>query len=480
MKSLFAAASAALVLVGFAAPARANECVGGVCSLPVPTSAVEKSLDAQAAPSAREIQSSVDSYLASARSDASLVGGCGQAGYDGGFWIRGGTFLMKINLTIQTRWEGFQWNDEPASPAPGGDLSGFSLPRVTLKFSGDATCDIHYYAELEFGHSGSTFDNTRGRGSLAFTLGDFDKNNLAAPTGPTIDFGIAREAWIEYEAAPQLAVRMGLIKTATTRQLMTPPEMQQFVDVSLASAYVGTTMPGYTDRNRDYGIMIHGGLGCDGEWQYLLTVTNGDGVKHRNVLDGRTDDPMAYSARINWDIMGHMGYEEGALRQRSCDWTASLGAWVHYFQDHFLENLLVERGTRLTWGVDGAVGWGGFSLTAAYNSTKLDKTPGTASDFDGSSYLVQLGYLFPDTAWEVAARYDSYTHDPIGATKFGATEYGFAVNYYIDGHADKITVDYSMITADNNGNPLGDTYAGYNSTGTSDATLLRLQWQLAL
>ena len=109
-------------------------------------------MDTQAAPSAREIQSSVDAYLASARSDASLVGGCGSAGYDGGFWIRGGTFLMKINLTIQTRFEYFDWDDVDDEPSPGGDLSGFSLPRVTLKFSGDATCDVHYYAELEFGH----------------------------------------------------------------------------------------------------------------------------------------------------------------------------------------------------------------------------------------------------------------------------------------------------------------------------------------
>ena len=39
---------------------------------------------------------------------------------------------------------------------------------------------------------------------------------------------------------------MGLIKTATTRQLMTPPEMQQFVDISMASAFIGHVMPGYT------------------------------------------------------------------------------------------------------------------------------------------------------------------------------------------------------------------------------------------
>jgi hypothetical protein len=162
---------------------------------------------------------------------------------------------------------------------------------------------------------------------------------------------------------------MGLIKTPTTRQLMTSPEMQQFVDISMASSYIGQTMPGYSDRNRDYGFMVHGAFGCDGELQYMVSVTNGDGPVRRNVLDGRTDDPLAFGARINWDIIGHMGYEEGALRQRSCEWVAAIGAWGHYFVDHFIENPLNDAQTldRLTWGVDGAVGWGGFSLTAAYS-----------------------------------------------------------------------------------------------------------------
>src|SRR5204863_677500 len=153
----------------------------------------------------------------------------------------------------------------------------------------------------------------------------------------THDYGTAREAWIEYEASPALVFRMGLIKTATTRQLMTPPEMQQFVDVSLASTFVGTLMPGYTDRNRDYGFMVHGAIGCDGEWSYMVTVTNGDGPVRRNVLDPFTNDNLAYSARVNWDIKGHCGYEEGALRQHECQLVASVGAWGYWYTDVLID-----------------------------------------------------------------------------------------------------------------------------------------------
>ena len=340
----YAAAGAGL-LAAFAAPAQADG------SLEQRMTAVEQQLAATSTPSAREIQSSVDAYLASAKADASLVGGPGSAGYDGGFWIRGGSFLLKINLTLQTRYEDFDWNDRSAEPQPGGDLSGFSLPRVTLKFSGDATCDIHYYAELEFGHAGSFFDNEQQPGGARSTSSPTSSSRQTrARPGRAPDLGrrlrhrCARR-WIEYEAAPAFAFRMGLIKTATTRQLMTPPEMQQFVDISMASALIGQTMPGLHDRNRDYGFMLHGVLGCDGAWSYLLTVTNGDGPVHRNVLDGSTNDPLAYSARVNWDIMGHMGYEEGALRQHDLRAGSPRSArGRYYFVDHQQEKLAREAG----------------------------------------------------------------------------------------------------------------------------------------
>ena len=430
------------------------------------------------ATSSREVQSAVDAYLASSKADAGLVGGAGQAGYDGGFWIRGGSFLMKINLTLQTRWEGFDWDDSIVEPSPGGDLSGFSLPRATLKFSGDATCDVHYYAELEFGHAGAWFDNENGAQSLttefAF-LGKFG-NAGVLPNGQssTDYYGTLREGWIEYETSPYAIFRMGLIKTPTTRQLMTPPEMQQFVDISMASAFIGQTMPGYTDRNRDYGALVHGAFGCDGEWQYMLGVTNGDGPVHRNVLDGETSDCFAYSARVNWDIKGHLGYEEGALRSTECGWAASLGAWAHYYTDHARENPFLKFADRLAWGVDAAFAWGGFSFTAAYSA--FDWTSDNFGDADGFSYLIQAGYLFPGTAWEIAARYDHYETDNFSSS---ADEIGVAVNYYIDGHADKVTLDVAFITSDD-ANTLGDTYAGYSPSYDSDAVMIRLQWQLAL
>jgi hypothetical protein len=257
---------------------------------------------------------------------------------------------------------------------------------------------------------------------------------------------------------------------------MTPPEMQQFVDISLASALIGQSMPGYSDRNRDYGVLLHGAFGCDGEFQYMVGVTNGDGIVHRNVLDGQTDDCFAYSARVNWDIKGHVGYEEGALRSHECEWAAAIGAWAHYYTDAQSHNNFSKLGDKLEWGVDAAFVWGGFSFTAAYNAYDWEFP---TSSVDGFSWFAQAGYLFPGTAWELAVRYGAYEANDSTLT-WTTTEVAVAVNYYIDGHADKLTLDASFLSPDDAGNIFADTYAGYSATFDSDAVLVRLQWQLAL
>jgi hypothetical protein len=233
------------------------------------------------------------------------------------------------------------------------------------------------------------------------------------------------------------------------------------------------------------GIMLHGVLGCDGEFSYMLTVTNGDTLgfdSDRNVLGHSTSDCFAYGARVNWDFLNHIGYEEGAVRQSTCEWYGSFGAWVSYYTDHSQERPLVKFANRLMWGADLALGYGGWSFTAAYNSLTFDSSD-VGVDAQGYSWFAQLGYLFPDTAWELAVRYGAYNHedDFFGAgAQGGATEWAAAVNFYIDGHADKLTLDAAFISPEDDGNFHADTYPAYHTTGDSDAILIRFQWQLAL
>jgi hypothetical protein len=438
-------------------------------------------------PSARDIQAAVDSYLASSDQDANLVGGPGSAGYDQGFWIKGGDFSLKINLTLQARYEAWMWDDDskPIAPAAGGTaLSGFSLPRATLKFSGTAPCSISYYMELEYGHHGR---DVTGRGVAAVNLGSVIQTN---------NFDSTREAWIQWSASDAFNVRMGQIRTATTRQAMVSPEMQQFVDVSLATAFVGKLMPGYTDRNRDHGVAFHGVFGCNNEWSYLLTVTNGDGGDSvRNVIDTRTSDNLSFSGRLNWAFLAPIGYQEGALRNASCQWYGELGAWAYYYADR-TDNPHTQISDSTRFGLDLAMGYGGFTFTGAYTIGSDEN--GAGAKLETAAYLAQLGYHFQGTAWEIAARWSGYDADRDAGMALGGflgggavSEYAFAVNYYLNGHGNKLTLDASVVSgADAASQLIFDPLTGYQGAGTAGSTtgrgdnsygmLFRFQWQLAL
>ncbi|MDJ0973518.1 MAG: porin [Planctomycetota bacterium] len=441
--------------------------------------------------SSRDIQAAVDSYLASSENDANLVGGPGSAGYDAGFWIRGGDFMLRINATLQARFEASDWDNEDDAQAafngafPGqqfaGDTSGFSLPRATIKLSGEAPCDICYYIELEFGHYGRDVHERR----VGTQGGIFDDaNNFGLGVNQSYNYDNTREAWIEWCSCEAFNFRMGQIKTPTTRQMMVAPELQQFVDVSFASAATGTLMPGYTDRNRDHGFMIHGAFGCDGEWSYMLAVTNGDGGDSiRNVLDHRTSDNLAISGRLNWAFLGAIGYEEGALRQQTCGWVGELGLWAHYYADR-RDKPHQSLGDVLNAGIDLALGYGGFSFTGAFGIHQVnDADVGTfaGDDFEATTWLAQIGYHFPGTAWEIAARASAL--DVEFATSDGdVLEFAFGVNYYLNGHANKLQLDVSFLEAGDAATGIWAPYPGYMPLlgNENSEILIRFQWQLAL
>jgi hypothetical protein len=314
---------------------------------------------------------------------------------------------------------------------------------------------------------------------------------------------------------------------------MTPAELQQFADISLASSFVGNTLPGYTDRNTDFGIILNGVFGCNNEFSYQLAVLNGDsGDSTRNIFSGNTDDNLAYGARVNWAFLGATGYEEGALRQNTCTWYGELGAWAYYQADrrdwsNLNTNPVIhfDTSTHLRLGADLQLGYGGLSFTGAFNylDTQFENNellgggvagnPGVG-DYTGTAILLQAGYLFPCTAWEIAARFSTITLTE-GATANGAaarpevegtlSEFGAAINYYLNGHGNKLTLDAAWITASDQVTAVGlnglvDAYAGYAGfyqasnfangqlapaagaakSTDNDVLLIRFQWQLAL
>ena len=141
-------------------------------------------------PTVREIQSAVDDYLVQTHRQVTLVGGVHDAGYERGFWLRSGDLSLRLNLTLQARYEAWLWDDsQKALLGEGSNVhghgSGFSLPRATLKFSGTAPCNMRYHLELEFGHFGrDRIDLTR----------DGQFNEPLGPFSQSFNFDNTREA----------------------------------------------------------------------------------------------------------------------------------------------------------------------------------------------------------------------------------------------------------------------------------------------
>ncbi len=421
----------------------------------------------------RGIQQRVDDYL---RGDGPLIAPTslpGAASYEQGFGLRTAGFRLKLNLILQARYEAFLYDG--TAPAPGGDLSGFSLPRAVLRLSGTSEPNFRYFLELDFGNNGGKQAWRTFRGCLGC------KNANLGPDSQNEEFDVLREAWIEWRGGNMLNARAGLLRTPASRQLMVQPELQQFADISLASAWTGLGMPGYTDRNRDYGVLLHGFVAGRPDLVWLFSVTNGDGGDSvRNVIDQRSSDNLAYAARVNWAFLDPIGYQEGALRQLTNRWYGELGVWGMYYADR-VDGPHTGVGDYLRYGVDLALGYGGLSLTGGVSFTDDSDVLGVNDD-ESTAWLAQVGYHFLGTAWELAARWSGV--DTSGDLSGNGTvqEVGLGLNYYLNGHGSKLQLDATYIDTDAGGFLILDPYAAYpgNIASGDSAWLVRFQWQLAL
>ena len=139
-------------------------------------------------------------------------------------------------------------------------------------------------------------------------------------------------------------------------------------------------------------------------------------------------------------------------------------------------------------GLDLAMGYGGFSLTAAFTYGQFDGSD-VFVDEEWMIWLLQAGYLFQGTAWEVALRWSSYIRTISAAggdLEPKSNEFALAINYYLNGHANKLTLDAAYFDATADGGQGGgyfDMYSGVPwgfGSDTSGSWLFRFQWQLAL
>ncbi len=421
-----------------------------------------------------DVRVAVRDAVAASHADGLLSDGL--AGYDSGFLIRGREFSARINLTLRTRFEAYRYANTAPS-GPNGNLSGFALPRATLKLSGAAPCNTRWYTQLEFGHFGRDAIEQR----LAVT-----QSRTPSATSQTWNFNVLREAWLEIPFDDALQVRVGLIQTPGPRGVMVPEELTQFVAPSIGAAFLGQNSPGYTDRSRDYGAMIHGVFGKNDAGSYAASFTSGEGGDgFRTVLDHRSEEDPDFAARFNWAFWKPIGYVEGALSRRTSELCAEAGIWGRVRSPGILYGNDYTRA--FMYGLDAAVGYGPWTLTGWFGKGELGKT-------DDSWFIagsIQVGYHFPRTPWEVAVRFAGYDVD--SSALFSDNQHYRAeravtvvVNYYLNGRGNKLQLEGTGMVADDEiiiGPTIWDAYSGTpGGLGNNNdlSLLLRFQWQLAL
>ena len=157
-----------------------------------------------------------------------------------------------------------------------------------------------------------------------------------------------------------------------------------------------------------------------------------------------------------------------------------MGAWAYYYADRS-DKPHTQEGDYLRYGADLALGSGGFSLTAALSLTDDSDVGGTLND-ESTAWLAQLGYHFPGTAFEIAARYSGFDTEGDLSGNGSASEIAVGVNYYLGGHGNKLQLDLAMIDTEDDGFLILDSYAAYPAFLGNGESAVRLmfQWQLAL
>jgi hypothetical protein len=262
---------------------------------------------------------------------------------------------------------------------------------------------------------------------------------------------VLEDAEIWYTRNPLATPWIGQGKAFFGRQELTSSARQQFVDRTLFS---GRFHPG-----RDQGLGLIGATKGK-TFEYNVGIYNG------NILNRSANDNKEYMTlgRVVWTPLGEFKLDESATDYQEKPKLA-LGVGL-------LENTLGRRTATANSKVDisranveAAFKWRSFSAVGEYaEETSEPQATGVETDTDG--YYVQVGYLFPNRRFELAARTSEFSSDGVISSGFPELEeQGLAATWYLAKHNHKISADYTEIERNTGSGPL-------------DTSEIRLQLQL--
>ncbi len=374
------------------------------------------------------------------RSQLLAAGGDATAGYDNGFFIRSGDFLLRPAVTFQFR-SVTNFRDDVA-----GDedelTNGFEVRRLCFDLAGTLfTKDLSYYMQWE-------------------TVRDTGQIQLL-------------EMWARYMFDSDWGVRVGQIKDLFSHEFIISSKRRLAVDVSMVDSLIGGGQSSYTQ-----GVtLIYGGYRKDNPVFVEAGVTDGQNEGNTGFRD--VDFDYGLALRTDWKLTGNWAsyIDFSAMNVKEDLWVVGGGA--DWSQNGDARRLLLTVDSQYKNAA-------GFAVYGALvGSSSNAEFTGFDDEWDWGG-LLQVSFILA-RQWEPFARYDITLFDRDRVRLDGASDDLFqeltvGVAYYFgpDGsylHRAKFTLDLSYLPE--GAPPRNLTGLGIQADG-DDEWLLRAQFQLII
>jgi phosphate-selective porin len=337
------------------------------------------------------------------------------------------------------------------------DESSFELRRVRMKIGGHGYRPwLKYYFEL-------------------------DLQPTRNADGEPEDAGVRLIDWrITAEKYKWLAFRAGQWKINYNRERVDSSGRQTFVERSIVNRIFTV--------DRQMGVMAFGRLFPEthADLRYFIGAFNGEGRGVKN-----DDTEMMYMGRLQWNVFGRdlkfrqsdVSYHREPSASIAFAGATTIGKCTRWSSsgcgnlDGFSKVSEADEGQYRVQQMmqEAALKWRGLAIQQEFHWKRIkDRKNNTTSDLQGS--YAQIGYffhhlipVFPENL-EIAFRY-AFVDEP-NETNIVFTnnrqEYTGAINYFINGHNNKVTLDFSHLT-------LEDAFLNKNIADQR----VRMQWDVS-
>jgi hypothetical protein len=418
-------------------------------------------LQSQEARDSAAVAATIDQVLRDAERRTQLLAAADSgAGYDNGFYIKTGAFVLKPGIQFQLRNN----TDYRANTSGGKDdeiENGFEVRRLKLNFAGsaftkDLTYDFVWIVEREGGDL------------------------------------LLEQAWVKYMFADLWGFRAGQFKSpGNPHEELVSSKRQVAVERTMANELLGGGLQDFVQAVT----LIYGGYNDNSPVNVEIGLTDGVSSDNSDYVGHYPLGPISMGPTSS---VGNHAFDFGVAGRAEF---RAMGAWKAYQQlgakDVKEDTLVIGAGFDWNQGGDGNLIFGNVDVSFQHTSglalyggvliRHVDDDLSSGSDsFTDWGLVLQASYLI-NPAWEAFLRYggvffddeivlandehDDFHEITVGVTHF-LGENGSA------GHRAKVTVDLSWLPHGSPKSLSGNGFLG--DSGGDDEIVLRGQFQLLL